>query len=170
MAEQIKSILNSTKKSLSLSADYDEFDPEIIMYINSVFSTLHQLGVGPLTGYSIVDDSEEWDSYFGGEENPLLNSVKTYMYMKVRLMFDIPMTSFAIDAFQKQITEYEWRFTVVHDSETVANATPTVVIPTPEPGLPNIWNLTGLSDFPPEAPIGAMGIDLSTGDIFTKSA
>lgn len=120
MSEQIKSILTATKKALGIVESYEHYDPEIIMHINSVFSTLQQLGVGPEAGYSIIDASEEWDDFFT-TENKLLNSVKSYMYLKVRLLFDPPATSFAIDALKDQAREYEWRFTVVHDSATIAS-------------------------------------------------
>lgn len=104
------SILNSTKKALGLDAGYDAFDPDIIMHINSVFSTLQQLGVGPEDAFAIEDESSTWDSFIGSNKN--INSVKSYMYLRVRLLFDPPATSFAIAAFEKQIKEVEWRLSV----------------------------------------------------------
>lgn len=102
-----ESILNSTKKVLGLDSSYTAFDQDIIMHINSVFATLNQLSVGPDAGFSITDSSSTWESYLGANKN--LNSVKSYMYLKVRLLFDPPATSFAIDSMQKQANEYEWR-------------------------------------------------------------
>lgn len=105
------SILESTKKALGLSSDYTVFDADIIMHINSVFSTLQQLGVGPRNGFFIEDDSKIWSEFINDDSR--LNAVKSYMYLRVRLLFDPPATSFAIDSFQKQITELEWRLNVV---------------------------------------------------------
>lgn len=116
MAGQIESILESTKKALGLGSDYDYFDPEIIMHINSVFSTLQQLGVGPDAGFMINDETAEWDEYLGTDD-PNLNSVRSYMALKLRLLFDLPATSFAISAYQDQVKEYEWRFSVYRDSK-----------------------------------------------------
>lgn len=101
------SILNSTKKMLGLDANYTAFDQDIIMHINSVFATLHQLGVGPDQSFAITDSTATWEQFIGSEQN--INSVKSYMYIKVRLLFDPPATSFAIDSLQKQANEYEWR-------------------------------------------------------------
>ncbi len=104
------SILNSTKKVLGISADYDPFDVDIIMHINSVFSTLNQLGIGPEFGFSISDAAATWDDFLGGDLR--LNAVKTYMSLKVRLIFDPPATSFAIASIKELIQEHEWRLSV----------------------------------------------------------
>jgi hypothetical protein len=108
------SILDSVKKALSVDVDYHEFDSVIIMHINSTFATLHQLGLGPLEGFMIEDDTATWESFLFGDNR--LISVKTYTYMKVRLAFDPPTTSFGIDAMQKQISELEWRLNVVREN------------------------------------------------------
>lgn len=107
------SILNSTKKILGISPDYTAFDLDIITHINSVFSTLQQLGVGPEIGFMIEDDTAVWEDLLGGD--PRLNSVKTYVYMRVRLMFDPPSTSFAINSLQEQVREMEWRLNVNYE-------------------------------------------------------
>lgn len=109
------SILNTTKKALNLDADYDAFDPELIMHINSVFSTLHQLGIGPDQGFRIDDDSVLWSSFLNGDDR--LNNVKTYMYLRVRLIFDPPGTSFVIAAIEKQIEELTWRINAQREDE-----------------------------------------------------
>lgn len=101
------SILNSTKKLLGLDAAYTVFDVDIIMHINSVFGTLSQLGIGPANGFAISDASTTWTAYLGADRR--FNSVKTYMFLKVRLLFDPPATSFAITAFKEEIKELEWR-------------------------------------------------------------
>lgn len=109
------SILNTIKKALGLDPSYDVFDTDIVMHINSTFATLNQLGVGPEEGFSIEDASATWQDFLGlGETNKLL-SVKSYMYLKVRLLFDPPTTSFAIDAMKKNAEEYEWRLNVQTD-------------------------------------------------------
>lgn len=108
-----ESILTSTKKILGLSEDYEVFDPDIVMHINTVFSDLQQLGVGPVIGFEIEDRNDLWSAFIGND--PRLNRVKTYMYMRVRMLFDPPATSFAINAMQEQIKEQEWRLMVDRD-------------------------------------------------------
>jgi len=110
----MESILNSIKKMLGIAEDYDVFDTDIIIDINSVLSILTQLGVGPKTGFSISDASETWDMFI--PEDPRLNDVKTYMYMKVRLLFDPPTSSAAISSMEKLISEFEWRLNVAAET------------------------------------------------------
>lgn len=107
-----RSILNTIKKALGLDPSYDVFDTDIVMHINSTFATLSQLGVGPEEGFSIEDDSATWQDFLGLVETNKLLFVKSYMYLKVRLLFDPPTTSFAIDAMKKNAEEYEWRLNV----------------------------------------------------------
>lgn len=104
------SILNSTKKVLGLDPDYDVFDIDILMHINSVFSTLNQLGLGPEDGFEVEDDKAEWSSFL--LDRKTLNAVKSYMYLRVRLLFDPPATSYASEALDKQAKELEWRLNV----------------------------------------------------------
>lgn len=106
-----KSILDGTKKALGLPAEYDVFDSDIMMHINSVFFTLNQLGVGPVDGFMIEDKETTWDDYLGTVDKNLF-AVKSYIYLRVRLLFDPPTTSFAIDSMKKQAEEFEWRFSV----------------------------------------------------------
>jgi hypothetical protein len=101
------SILTSVKKALGIDESYTAFDPEITMHINSVFSTLNQIGVGPQNGFQIEDATPTWDDLLAGEAR--LNMVKTWTYSKVRLIFDPPTTSFAIAAHQDIIKELEYR-------------------------------------------------------------
>ena len=110
-----RSILNTIKKALGLDPSYDVFDTDIVMHINSTFATLNKLGVGPEEGFSIEDDSATWQDFLGLVETNKLLSVKSYMYLKVRLLFDPPTTSFAIDAMKKNAEEYEWRLNVQTD-------------------------------------------------------
>ena len=104
------SILISIKKLLGIEENYTHFDTDIIMHINSVLSILTQLGVGPSKGYSIKDANATWDEFI---TNPAkLELVKTYVYLKVRLMFDPPSSSSAIDSMKQLISELEFRIIV----------------------------------------------------------
>lgn len=108
--DNVQSILNSTKKALQLDPDYDAFDPDLVMHINGVFSTLSQLGVGPDAGFMITGDQETWDTFLG--TNAQLNQAKTYVYLRVRLLFDPPQNAFLVNAMEKQIEQLEWRLNV----------------------------------------------------------
>lgn len=110
------SILDSTKKALGIGSDYDVFDADILMHINSVFSTLHQLGIGPDEGFQIEDDETTWDEFL---QNDLpLNSVRSYMFLRVKLLFDPPGTSFAVQSMKEQVQELEWRLNVYRENTT----------------------------------------------------
>lgn len=106
------SILNSVKHMLGSCDDY--FDSDLITFINGVFSTLMQLGVGPKTGFSISGSDETWSSYT--ENKPELEMVKTYVYTKVRLRFDPPQGSSVLQLMQQDVNELEWRLNVATDS------------------------------------------------------
>ena len=112
-----ESILISTKKILGLESDYTAFDLDVITHINSAFSLLNQLGIGPTGGFSIDDSADEWGSYLVPANQ--LQLIKTYIYLRVRLLFDPPNTSFLLEAAQKQIQEYEWRLNVLREEEAV---------------------------------------------------
>jgi hypothetical protein len=103
----VDSILTSIKKLLGIEADYTHFDPDIIININMVFMVLNQLGVGPSTCFSITDSTKVWSDFMSTSTN--IEAVKTYVYLKVRLVFDPPTTSAAIEAIERQIDELEWR-------------------------------------------------------------
>lgn len=109
-----ESILTSTKKILGIEENYTAFDLDIMTHINSAFSTLHQLGLGPETGFAIEDKDAEWDDFLGGDL--IKNNVKTYVYLRVRLLFDPPTTSFVLTSMQEQIKELEWRINVYRES------------------------------------------------------
>lgn len=108
------SILNSIKKLLGIAEDYEHFDQDIIIHINSVFSALMQIGVGPEEGFVIKDNTSTWDEFTVGDIE--IESVKTYVYLKVRLIFDPPSSSAAIDAIKENIKEIEWRLNVSKDT------------------------------------------------------
>lgn len=105
------SILESIKKTLGVPEDYDVFDPDILMHINTVFSTLNQLGVGPKEPFFVDDKADTWTQFLA-EDPSVLAMVRSYVYIKVKLLFDPPTTSFAIDALKKTAEEYEWRLNV----------------------------------------------------------
>lgn len=105
--DNAESILTSIKKLLGIAEEYTQFDTDIIIHINTVFMTLQQLGVGPEEGFSIIDSEAVWTDFM--ENSILLNSVKTYIYLKVKLLFDPPLSSSTIECFNKVIAELEWR-------------------------------------------------------------
>ena len=109
-----KSILTTIKKLLNIPESHTDFDSDIVMHINSAFSVLQQLGVGPEEGYMILGAEEKWSDYLP-EANNQLNMVITLVHLRVRLVFDPPATSFGIDAIKEQIKEYEWRLNVAVD-------------------------------------------------------
>lgn len=110
----MESILTSVKKLLGITEEYEHFDADIIMHINSVFMILTQLGVGPAEGFSIRDKTATWDEFIPNGQN--LESVKSYMYMKVRLLFDPPASSSVMDSMNRLISELEWRLNVAAES------------------------------------------------------
>ena len=107
------SILTSIKKLLGIAEEDISFDQDIIMHINTVFAILAQLGVGPANGFSIEDDEAIWSDYLGNATN--LELVKSYIYMKVRSIFDPPTSSILADAMNKNISELEWRINTTVD-------------------------------------------------------
>jgi hypothetical protein len=104
------SILDGTKKVLNVDSSYTAFDEQIILFINGVFSTLNQLGVGPEAGFMISDKNAVWSDFLGGD--PRLSHIKNYMYLRVRMLFDPPTLGYVIDAMKEQIKELEWRINV----------------------------------------------------------
>lgn len=109
----INSILDSVKKTVGIDPADTAFDDDILMHINSVFSDLNQLGIGPADGFEIQDKTTEWAVYTASVK--LLNNVKTYMYLRVRMLFDPPATSFLLDAMQRQTEQLEWRINIYHE-------------------------------------------------------
>ena len=110
----MESILTSIKKLLGITEEYDQFDPDIIMHINSVFMILTQLGVGPAEGFSIEDDTAVWTDFI--QDIKKLESVKTYIYLKVKLAFDPPRGSAVIESMNRLMNELEWRLKVAAES------------------------------------------------------
>lgn len=110
------SILDSTKKKLGLEADYAHFDEgEIIDHINSVFADLTQLGVGPADGFAIENSETTWGDYIGDEKR--LQSVKTYMGLRLRLIFDPPQQAAVLTSYKEQIEKLEWRLNMAAETQ-----------------------------------------------------
>lgn len=118
-----ESILTSIKKLLGIAEDYEHFDQDITTHINAALMVLTQLGVGPSEGFFITDKTTTWNDFIVGNNKPItigfdgtpetgitsIGALKTYVYIKVKLVFDPPQNSFTIDSMNKQASEYEWR-------------------------------------------------------------
>lgn len=109
----MESILTSTKKLLGIAEDYTHFDTDLVIHINSVLSTLSQLGAGPSEGFSITGSDETWEDFIGSD--PKIQFIKSYVYLKVKLLFDPPLSSSVAEAANRQISELEWRIFVQAD-------------------------------------------------------
>lgn len=120
-----QSILSSVKKILGIADSDTSFDIDVLLHINSVFSILDQIGIGPTGGFMIEDSTTTWDAFITDKRQ---NSVKTYVYLRVRLLFDPPNTSFVIDSMNKQIAELEWRLNVIREGDSWVDPNPAPVM------------------------------------------
>ena len=109
----MESILTSIKKLLGIEEEYTQFDNDIIMHINSVFLNLTQLGVGPAEGFLIEEDTATWEDFIGDSNQR--QAGKSYIYLKVKLLFDPPLSSSVIESMNRMIAELEWRLNVAVD-------------------------------------------------------
>lgn len=109
------SILESMKQLLKVAEDDESFDIDIIMHINSVFSDLEQFGIGPDGGYMIEDKTQKWTDYLSNDFR--MNSVKSLMYLKIRLLFDPPQFGPGITSIEAKIKEYEYRLSVTREGD-----------------------------------------------------
>lgn len=109
-----ESILKSVKKTLGIEADFTAFDVDILMHINSVFSVLHQIGIGPENGFAVTDDTAVWADFYAADN--WYNMIRTYVYLKVRYLFDPPNTGYLVTAMKEQIEEYETRLSYLRES------------------------------------------------------
>lgn len=124
------SILVSTKKMLGVAAEDTSFDLDIIGHINSEFSVLQGLGIGPENGFVIEDDTAEWDAYLSEPEDQVkLIQAKTCVWMRAKLLFDPPTSAFLLDAAKQQLQEFEWRLNVNREATEYADPVPPPVIP-----------------------------------------
>jgi hypothetical protein len=110
-----QSILKSVKKVLGLAEDYDAFDQDVLMHINTTLSTLNQLGVGPSTGLFVDDGTATWNDLFNGDNR--YNLIRTYVYLKVRALFDPPTVASMATALDANAKELEWRISAIRESD-----------------------------------------------------
>lgn len=109
----MESILTSIKKLLGIPEEYTQFDQDIIIHINTVFMVLNQLGVGPEKCFTIEDDTSTWEDFL--DDDSSMEAVKTYVYLKVRVLFDPPASSTVMQSIKDAINEYEFRLNVIAD-------------------------------------------------------
>lgn len=119
MDQMNDSILVTIKKMLGADDDYTPFDTDIIVHINAALMSLTQLGVGPKEGFMISDYNETWSDFITNEVK--LGAVKTYVYLKVKMMFDPPTNSYVMDAMKQQAEEIGWRLNVSAESKEKFN-------------------------------------------------
>lgn len=110
----MESILTSIKKMLGIAEEYEYFDEDLIMHINSVFMILNQLGVGPTECFLIEDEDTSWSEFTSDATN--LELVKSYVYMKVKLLFDPPLSSAVMESMKQMINEFEFRLNVMAET------------------------------------------------------
>lgn len=106
------SILTSVKKLLGIAEDYTHFDIDIIMHINTVFMELNQIGVGPEEGFAIEDKHDLWSDFIPPTDTVLFEGAKSYMALRVRLLFDPPLNAAVIESINRQVERLEWRLNV----------------------------------------------------------
>ena len=110
----MESILTSIKKLLGIAEECSDFDPDIILHINSVLMILTQLGIGPKNGFSIRDDQALWSDFI--PDDTRLDAIRSFVYLKVRILFDPPQSSVLLDAIKQNLSEMEWRLTIAAES------------------------------------------------------
>lgn len=113
--DENNSILTSIKKLLGIVEEYEHFDADLVMHINSVFTILTQLGVGPSEGFMITGEDETWSKFIPDGMN--LEIVKSFVFMKVKLLFDPPINSAVIESTNRMLNEFEWRIQVMAESD-----------------------------------------------------
>ena len=112
----VESILTSIKLLLGITEDYEHFDNQIVAHINSVLMILTQLGVGPPDGFIVKDKSDTWNEFIPDGKN--LELVKSYIHLKVKLLFDPPSSSVVMESTNRMINEFEWRLNAAAESKT----------------------------------------------------
>ena len=111
----MESILNSIKKLVGIPVEQEVFDMDIIFHINSAFSTLWELGVGPSKAYKIIDNTDKWETFTQGSE--IYENVKEYVWIYVKLNFDPPLSSSVLSSLERRLKELEWRLTVKAENQ-----------------------------------------------------
>lgn len=117
-----ESILTETKNSLGVAEDVTVFDVAIRMHINSAISTLTQLGIGPEGGFEILDADATWTDFVNTDLR--LSQIKSYVFLRVKMMFDPPSNSWVSVAMKDQIEQMEWRLNMVREGDIPAEVTP----------------------------------------------
>lgn len=153
MPTEADSILNSVKKVLGIDPAYSAFDLDITMHINTVFFTLQQLGIGSPDGFLIEDDTTVWADYLGSDKN--YNAVRTYIYLRVRVLFDPPTVPSTMTAIENQIKELEWRLNIEAENLKVIN----------QPKVPIGMEHDEMGD-PKKYRLGEILVDPVTGDVW----
>lgn len=115
------SILESVKKMLGIDKDCQAFDTDIIIHINSALMAVTQLGVGPSDGFMVNGYDETWEDLLGDAET-IFAACRSYIFLRVRILFDPPSSSYVLSAYEDQIREYEWRLTINHDERRMNDA------------------------------------------------
>ena len=113
----MESILTSIKKMLGIIEDYTHFDEDLIIHINSVILILTQIGVGPSEGFRIEDKNAVWNDFLLSK-TAQLEFVKTFMYLKVKLLFDPPLSSTVIESIKQSLSELEWRIVIAAEPKS----------------------------------------------------
>ena len=108
-----ESILKTIKQLIGCPDDFEQFDLDLIVHINSAFATLTQLGVGPKEGYRITGADNEWSEF--EDDIQKLSLIKDYVYIKTRLLFDPPISGSLMDSLKEQLKEMEWRLYMLYD-------------------------------------------------------
>lgn len=108
----MSSILNDVKHALGLLPDDTAFDVDVIMHTNTAISELTQLGVGPVEGFRVTGPTEQWNQF---ADDPRISSVQSYIFLKVKLLFDPPTNGFTVAAYERQLQEMAFRINVVVD-------------------------------------------------------
>lgn len=116
----MESILDTVKKLLGIQPEYTNFDEDIIVHINTAFASLNQLGVGPVEGFLIYDSAAIWDDYITSCN---LTMIKSYIYLKVRKLFDPPTSSVLMESMDRSIAELEWRLYLEGDRKAEDSST-----------------------------------------------
>ena len=124
------SILDSTKKALLIETTNLAFDSSIILHINSVFATISQLGIGPVVGFAIEDNSAVWSDFIG--DDPRLNDIKQYVYLRTRIVFDPPVTTHLLNSTKELIQELEWRMSIRREGDSWVEPQPVPALLEPE--------------------------------------
>lgn len=154
MTVNADSILDSTKQILGVGPGDESFDVDIITHINTSLTILDQLGTGPEGGFTVTDSSQLWSDF----DPVILKPVKSYVYMTVRLLFDPPVTSFALDAAFKVRDELGWRINIGAEEANPPAPPPDLGLPIDGPFVPKVVNMGNVS--------GEIVIDASLGNVF----